>query len=100
MLYMITALNHTVSISKDNEAARGGSAGVYENRVTFRLYVEEADDAANKVSQRNQDGITSIGKNPGIASGKTKHGLKKSHILACNNINFYPYDTACGDRDD
>ena len=41
-----------------------------------------------------------IGKNPGITSGKIKHGLKKSHILACNNINFYSYDTANGDRDD
>jgi len=26
--------------------------------VTFRLYVEEADDAANKVSQRKRIGIT------------------------------------------
>ncbi|MGD0168818.1 MAG: hypothetical protein ABSE54_03740 [Smithella sp.] len=30
----------------------GGSVGVYENRVTFRLYVEETDDDANKVSRR------------------------------------------------
>ena len=39
-------------------------------------------------------------KEPQFTSGKIKHGLKKSHILACNNINFYPYDTACGDGDD
>jgi TonB family protein len=30
-----------------------------------------------------------IGKSPGITSGKIKHGLKKSHILACHNINFF-----------
>jgi len=40
-------------ISKSKMISRrqgGGSADVYENRVTFRLYVEEADDAANKDS--------------------------------------------------
>jgi len=30
----------------------------YFTRVTFRLYVEDADDAANKVIQRKRIGIT------------------------------------------
>ena len=29
----------------------------YYTRVTFRLYVEEADDAANKVSRRREKGV-------------------------------------------
>jgi len=45
---------HTISISKDNEAAR--------RRLRRRIYkyIEEADDAANKVSQRKRIGIKHI----------------------------------------
>ena len=49
--YLLRALRLRTR-SKDNEAARRRLRGVYENRVTFRLYVEEADDTANKVSRR------------------------------------------------
>jgi len=36
---------------------QGEGDEAYYIRVTFRLYVEEADDAANKVSQRKRIGI-------------------------------------------
>ena len=36
---------------------QGGGDEAYFTRVTFRLYVEEADDAANKVSQRKRIGM-------------------------------------------
>jgi len=48
---MIFHLLDTISISKDNAAARR------RHRRRIYTYVEEADDDANKVSQRKRIGI-------------------------------------------
>jgi hypothetical protein len=45
-------LINTISLSKDNEAARK------RRRKRIVPYAEEADDEANKVSQRKRIGIT------------------------------------------
>jgi hypothetical protein len=56
----------------------------YCTRVTFRLYAEEADDAANKVSQRKRIGMSlvcSVSRYPGRAMNLFKESYESWPLL-------------------
>jgi hypothetical protein len=67
---------------------QGGGDEAYFTHVTFRSYVEEANDAANKVSQRKRNGILTILKKTLLCQGNIGAIRCCLHVVYFRHIIF------------